>query len=111
VSRNEPGRDIYREFVDAVNMSPGELQRWLETDESKAAGEHRGGGESIGHESGRKILRLLGRRRSELTESDYQHMQKVVAFVRRKTAQRPHGDLSRSRWRHSLMNWGHDPLR
>jgi hypothetical protein len=111
MSRADPGRDIYRKFTEAVNMNPGELQRWLETDDSKAAGEHRGGGESIGHESGRKILRLLRQRRSALTEGDYKHMQKVVAFVRRKTAQRPHGEISGTRWRYSLMNWGHDPLK
>jgi hypothetical protein len=111
VSKADDGRDTYREFTDAVNMKPGELDKWLQTDESKSVGQHRGGGESVGHESGRKILRLLRQKRSELTESDYKHMQKVVAFVRRKTAQRPHGDTSRSRWRYSLMNWGHDPLR
>lgn len=105
------GRDIYREFTDAVNMTPGELDKWLQTDDSQAVGQHRGGGESIGHETGRKIVRLLRRKRSELTEGDYKHMQKVVAFIRRKTAQRPHGDLSHSRWRYSLMNWGHDPLK
>jgi hypothetical protein len=105
------GRDIYREFTDAVNMTPGELDKWLQTDDSQAVGQHRDGGESVGHESGRRILGLLRRKRSELTESDYKHMQKVVAFIRRKTAQRPHGDLSHSRWRYSLMNWGHDPLK
>ncbi len=26
-------------------------------------------------------------------------------------AQRPSGDVRDSTWRHSLMNWGHDPLR
>ncbi|MER5294490.1 DNA-binding protein, partial [Streptomyces pharetrae] len=25
-------------------------------------------------------------------------------------AQRPSGDVRDTRWRHSLMNWGHDPL-
>jgi hypothetical protein len=111
VSRADAGRDIYREFTDAVNMAPGELDKWLQTADSKAVGQHRGGGESVGHESGRKIVGLLRRKRSELTDGDYKHMQKTVAFIRRKTAQCPHGDLSHSRWRYSLMNWGHDPLK
>jgi hypothetical protein len=37
-------------------------------------------------------------------------MRKVVAFVRRHTAQRPE-NIYTSRWRYSLMNWGHDPTK
>jgi hypothetical protein len=102
---------VYREFSEAVNMSPGELARWLETDEAKAVGQRSGGGESVGHASGRRIVDLLRRRRAELTDRDYAHMRKVIGFVRRHLAQRPRGDVSGSRWRHSLRNWGHDPLK
>jgi len=35
-------------------------------------------------------------------------MRKVVGFVRRHSAQRPE-NIYTSRWRYSLMNWGHDP--
>lgn len=112
--KGEDGRDTYREFSGAVNMKPGELDAWLQTDESKAVGWHRGGtrggGESVGHESGRKIIGLLRRRRSELGEGDYKHMRKVVGYVRRHMAQRPSGDVTHTKWRYSLMNWGHDPL-
>jgi hypothetical protein len=31
--------------------------------------------------------------------------------VGRHLAQRPWGDISATRWRWSLMNWGHDPLK
>jgi len=34
----------------------------------------------------------------------------VVGYVHRHMAQRPSGDIEGSRWRKSLMNWGHDPL-
>jgi hypothetical protein len=111
VSRTDKGRDVYREFTDAVNMKPGELESWLETDDSKAVGWHKGGGESVGHDSGRKIIGLLRRKKSELDEGDYKHMRKVAGYVRRHLAQRPSGDVSHTRWRYSLMNWGHDPLR
>jgi hypothetical protein len=40
---------------------------------------------------------------------DYAHMRKVVGFVKRHRAQQPANVVS-SRWRYSLMNWGHDPL-
>ncbi|MEZ4432628.1 MAG: DUF3140 domain-containing protein [bacterium] len=43
-------RDIRRDFREAVNMAPAELEDWLATDASKAVGD-RGGeaGESTGH--------------------------------------------------------------
>ncbi|TDC58787.1 DUF3140 domain-containing protein [Actinomadura sp. KC345] len=99
------------EFGEAVNMTPKELERWLETAESRSAGQKDGGGESTGHASGRKTVELLRANRSDLTEQDYAHMNKVVGYVRRHLAQRPSGDVKESRWRYSLMNWGHDPLK
>jgi hypothetical protein len=38
-------------------------------------------------------------------------MRKVIGYVRRHCAQGPAGDKEHSRWRYSLMNWGHDPLK
>ena len=38
-------------------------------------------------------------------------MNKVVGYVHRHLAQRSQGDVGQSRWRYSLMNWGHDPVR
>ncbi|WP_446215972.1 DUF3140 domain-containing protein [Micromonospora sp. IBHARD004] len=114
MSRNDGGRDTYREFTDAVNMKPGELSTWLETDESKHVGWRKKGtkgGESVGHESGRKIIDLLRRRRADLDAADYKHMRKVIGYVHRHMAQRPSGDIRHTRWRWSLMNWGHDPLK
>lgn len=104
-------RELRHDFDDAVNMTAAELERWLATDESKAAGQHRGGGESVGHSSGRRIVGLLRRKPAELTERDHAHMRKVIGYVHRHLAQRPGGDVTDTRWRHSLMNWGHDPLR
>ncbi|MEV1145475.1 DUF3140 domain-containing protein [Micromonospora sp. NPDC049799] len=113
MSRSDDGRDTYREFTEAVNMKPRELSTWLETDESKHVGWRKGtkGGESVGHESGRKIIDLLRRKRGDLSEGDYKHMRKVVGYVRRHMAQRPSGDVRDTKWRWSLMNWGHDPLK
>ena len=34
-----------------------------------------------------------------------------IGYCRRHLAQRPWGDVTETRWRYSLMNWGHDPLR
>ena len=62
------------------------------------------------HASGRRIALILRKANDELDEEDYAHMRKVVGFVRRHLAQRPENVVT-SRWRYSLMNWGHDPLK
>ena len=105
--------EVRREFGEAVNMSRDELERWLETDESKAVGQGQGGdGESVGHESGRRIVALLATKPGDLTDDDVAHMRRVVGYVNRHLAQRPKKEeIESSRWRYSLMNWGHDPLR
>jgi hypothetical protein len=54
-------------------------------------------------------VEILHRKKVELSEADYAHMRKVVGYIRRHLAQRPEGDVSQTRWRYSLMNWGHDP--
>ncbi|MFF3286982.1 DUF3140 domain-containing protein [Streptomyces sp. NPDC003023] len=97
-------------FDEAVNMTAGRLEKWLATDESKSAGQS-DGGESIGHASGRRIVELLRTRKADLSDDDLAHMRKVVGYVHRHIEQRPSGDVTDTRWRHSLMNWGHDPLR
>ncbi|MFB8760415.1 DUF3140 domain-containing protein [Streptomyces nigra] len=102
--------ETWSEFRELVNMTPSRLDEWLETDESREAGQHKDGGESTGHASGRRIAEILRTKKGDLTDDDYGHMRKAVGYVRRHLAQRPSGDVKESRWRHSLMNWGHDPL-
>jgi hypothetical protein len=105
--------EVRRDFSDAVNMTAGELEKWLATDESQSVGQKSGGsGESTGHESGRRIVELLHTKKADLTEDDLAHMRKVTGYVKRHLAQEPtHEDVESSRWRYSLMNWGHDPLK
>ena len=101
-----------RDFDSAVNMTAKELDRWLGTDESKAVGDT-DGGESTGHRSGRRIVEILEKKKSERTDSDLEHMRKVSGCVKRPLARGPQKeeDVAASRWRYSLMNWGHDPLK
>jgi uncharacterized protein DUF3140 len=102
--------DTYQEFEQAVNMTAGELETWLGSDESAEVGQKSsGGGESTGHESGRRIVEILRTKKADLSDDDYEHMSSVVAYVKRHSAQRPSGDITDTRWRYSLMNWGHDP--
>jgi hypothetical protein len=102
----------WTDFSDAVNMTASELDKWLNSDESKSVGQKSGGkGESTGHESGRHIVEILRAKKSDLSDGDYAHMRKVVGYTKRHLAQRPSGDIKESAWRYSLMNWGHDPVK
>ena len=104
-------RALRAEFDEAVNMGPDELREWLDTDESQAVGQKDGGGESKGHEMGRHILEIRAAA-EDLSDEQLAQMRKVVGYVHRHLAQGPpKEDAEHSRWRYSLMNWGHDPLR
>ncbi len=102
---------ITTDFDEAVNMTAAEIEKWLDTDESKSVGQKSGGGESTGHASGRRIVTILRKKKADLTDSDYAHMKKVHGYVARHSKQRPKGDVEDTDWRFSLMNWGHDPLK
>lgn len=94
-------------------MALAELEKWLETEESREVGWKSDGssGESVGHHSGRRIVEIKRKKKADRTDEDIAHMRKVVSYVHRHLAQRPKGDVEDTRWRHSLMNWGHDPLK
>ena len=104
---------IARDFAAAVNMAPAELEQWLETDDSKSVGwTHDGDKEAVGHQSGRQIVGIRRKKKADLTDDDGRHMSKVGGYVHRHMAQGgPDEDKEHSRWRYSLMNWGHDPLK
>ena len=101
---------VWSEWRELVNMSPSELEDWLETEQSRSVGDN-DSGESTGHRSGRRIVDIQRTRKDELSDSQWAHMAKVVGYVKRHCAQGgPDDDVEQSAWRYSLMNWGHDPL-
>lgn len=101
-------KDIYDEFKDLVNMSASEIKKWLDTDESKSVGQKKDSGESTGHKSGERIIEIKEKKKGDLTDDDYKHMQKVVGYIKRHSAQRPK-EIEGSDWEYSLKNWGNDP--
>jgi hypothetical protein len=108
----EHNDDAIRDFHAAVNMTAGQIEKWLGTDQSQEVGQKKDGAEeSTGHQSGRRIIEILHKKKSDYTEGDITHMQKVVSYVHRHLAQHPAGDVKETHWRYSLMNWGHDPLK
>lgn len=115
-------QNIIDDFYQKVNLSHDELDTWLDTIESRSVGIIAGtthikktspdGGESVGHLSGKRILHILKTPNEHLDDDDYGHMKKVIGYIKRHTARIPEkADVSTSRWRYSLMNWGHDPLK
>jgi hypothetical protein len=107
---------IESEFREAVNMTPAALEKWLATPESQEVGwkgpDGHGDGESIGHKQGGRIVAILRTKKADLTDADFADMRKVVGYVHRHLAEGgPARDVETSRWRYSLMNWGHDPVK
>lgn len=105
-----------REFNSIVNMTASELRSWLQEESSESAGWSKddGGGETVGHDSGRKIVDILERNPKKdpdsYEEEDIQHMRKVVSYCKRHLAQEGKAKQDpESRSARSLKNWGHDP--
>lgn len=108
--------ETIKAFHDAVNMTPAALEKWLSTDDSKEVGwkgaDGKGSGESVGHKEGARIVAILRKKRGDYDDADLADMKKVTGYVHRHLAQGgPKDDKEHSRWRYSLMNWGHDPVK
>ncbi len=103
---------IWKEWKELVNMAPKALEDWLATEQSESVGVDAGDGESKGHKSGRRIVEIRRTKKADLSEADWDHMARVVGYIKRHRAQGgPQEDVEHSAWRYSLMNWGHDPLK
>ncbi|MGW2841080.1 DUF3140 domain-containing protein [Streptomyces sp. NPDC001493] len=88
---NEGRQSVLDRFGDAVNMCADEFKRWLGTDTAREVGQKRsGGGESAGHQSGRRIVALLRTAESDLSV-DLAHMRRGTGYVHQHLAQRPRG--------------------
>lgn len=103
---------VWDEFRDLVNMAPKEIEDFLDTEESRSVGDTGGDGESTGHKSGKRIVEIKRTNKADLSEDQWDHMAKVVGYIKRHKAQGgPKDDMEHSKWRYSLMNWGHDTLK
>lgn len=102
---------VWKDWTALVNMAPQELDKWQKTELSQSVGDTGGEGESTGHRSARKIVIIKRTRKDDLTDEQWEWMANTVGYIRRHKAQRPKGDVTDTKWRYSLMNWGHDPLK
>ncbi|MFP7673979.1 DUF3140 domain-containing protein [Marivita sp. S0852] len=111
MSSSKSHDEIWNEWQDLVNMSPSEIEDWLKTDDSKSVGDT-GDASSTGRESGRRIVAIKRTRKADLSDDQWDHMAKVIGYIKRHCSQGgPDEDVQSSKWRYSLMNWGHDPLK
>lgn len=113
----KPASEVIPEFQHYVNMTAPELTAWLKTGNSKNAGLMKEGAtESVGHESGGKIVDILTRNpggdEAGYTDEDIAHMRKVVAYCKRHIAGEQSAMLNEnSKSCKSLKNWGHDAIK
>lgn len=118
--------EVVREFNELVNMSASDLESWLKSGDSRSAGwpksDGTADGETVGHNSGRKIVEILKSNPKQdpegYTENQVAHMRKVVAYCKRHLAQESAGneekspeELQKTKSYASLKNWGHDFLK
>ncbi|OCT48874.1 putative dna-binding protein [Cladophialophora carrionii] len=107
--------EVIEDFNNTVNMTAEELEQWLKGPGSQESGWSKddGSGESVGHESGRKIVEILKKNPdkdpSQYDEEDIAHMRKVAAYNKRHLAQEEKAkqDTNSNSYK-SLKNWGHD---
>jgi hypothetical protein len=100
---------LWDDFHGVVNMTSRELQEWLQTTASGPGTEALP--DQAGPETGRRVVEILGKRRTDLTDADVEVMQHVVELVRSQHPDPDTGDHDDAGWRHRLMTVGHDPLK
>ncbi|CRK04211.1 hypothetical protein BN1708_009636, partial [Verticillium longisporum] len=96
----KPKEEVISEFNSLVNMTASDLETWLKSDDANSAGwpkdDADGDGETVGHESGRKIVEILkanpDRKEDKYTDEQVEHMRKVVAYCKRHLAQEAKGN-------------------
>ena len=101
--------ELWDEFHRVVNMTSRELREWLMVRDAGEDGEVLP--DEAGSPTGRAVLDILAKRRTDLTAADADVMAKVVRIVldeRRDDLEPTAGQAS---WRHRLMTLGHDPLK
>ena len=101
--------DLWNEFHRVVNMTSRELEDWLRT--SDAQPDEESVPDQAGSPTGRHVLHVLGKRRSDLNDDDVRVMQKVVDRVLAERRADLEPTAGQAAWRHKLMSLGHDPLK
>ena len=101
---------VWQEFHEIVNMTSEELRAWLLTDASGETALPADPGLEL-PELGERVVRLLRKRKVDLTRDDIDVMERVADYVAERTTNPPADGEQNEEWRRSLMTVGHDPLK
>ncbi|MET9429056.1 MULTISPECIES: DUF3140 domain-containing protein [unclassified Streptomyces] len=101
--------ELWDEFHTVVNMTSRELQEWLNVE--SAGEETEVVPDQSGKAMGRRVLQILGKRRTDLTEDDVEVMRRVCEIVGSQRGPDMEPTAGGEGWRHGLMDIGHDPLK
>ncbi|MFF1285766.1 DUF3140 domain-containing protein [Streptomyces sp. NPDC058299] len=104
---------LWEDFHRVVNMTSAELAAWLKVRDADEETEPLP--EASGSPTGRHVLAILQKRRTDLTDDDVRVMHQVVDRVEALTdlenEPAPETTPADTRRRHRLMTLGHDPLK
>ncbi|MCE3030077.1 MULTISPECIES: DUF3140 domain-containing protein [Streptomyces] len=103
---------LWEDFHRVVNMTSAELAAWLRVRDAEERSEPLP--DEAGSATGRHVLAILQKRRTDLTDDDVRVMYKVVDTVGDLVDMDDEPEPERpddTRRRHRLMTLGHDPLK
>jgi hypothetical protein len=101
--------ELWEEFHRVVNMTSRELRDWLMVLAADEVTETLP--DQAGSETGRAVLDILSKRRTDCTDDDARVMEKVVRKVYEERREDLEPTAGQAAWRHQLMAIGHDPLK
>jgi hypothetical protein len=101
--------ELWAEFHRVVNMTSRELSEWLRTRAATEEAEELP--DQSGSDTGRHVLAILQKRKTDLTEDDVRVMRRVVDRIRAERGEEPEPTAGQAHWRYRLMTIGHDPLK
>jgi hypothetical protein len=101
--------DLWQDFHTVVNMTSRELDEWLRTEDAHESAEPLP--DQAGGELGRHVLKILRKRRGDLTAQDAEAIHEVVVSIAAQRDEQYTTQPGDAAWRHRLMSLGHDPLK
>lgn len=100
---------LWDEFHSVVNMTSRELRDWVSVEGAGEDAERLP--DQSGPETGRQVLDVLSKRKTDLTEGDLAVMRGVIDLVHRERGEDLEGTITDDGTRRRLMDVGHDALR
>src|SRR5262245_59750691 len=101
--------ELWEDFHQVVNMTSRELEEWRRTRSADEGAEPLP--DQAGTETGRRVVHILGKRRTDLTADDARVMRNVVNRVLSERRDDLEPTAGEAHWRYRLMSLGHDPLK